>query len=103
MSNCNHHKNRFEIKLLKNIYDWDFCRNLHIACTDILALWLITYDSAHAQISAGQARASRANYQGRRLPCWVRDVVAQLFFKASNKVRTIALTNYQIETIFLPI
>ena len=68
MSNCNHHKNRFEIKLLKNIYDWDFCRNLHIACTDILALWLITYDSAHAQISAGQARASTGDYQGRRCP-----------------------------------
>ena len=55
---------------------------------DILAL-RTAYDSAHAQISAGQARASPADYQGRRLPCWVRDVVAQLFFKAFNKVRTI--------------
>ena len=61
------------------------------------------YDSAHAQISAGQARASPADYQGRRLPCWVRDVVVQLFFKASDKVRTITLTNHQIDIIFLPI
>jgi hypothetical protein len=49
------------------------------------------YDSAHAQISAGQARASPADYQGRRLPCWLREVVAQLFFKASNKVKKINL------------
>ena len=68
--------------------------------SDILALWLMYYDSAHAQISTGQARASRANYQGRRLPCWVRDVLAQLFFKASNKIRTIILIYHQIKIFF---
>ena len=60
----------------------DFYWNLHCGSY---------YDSAQAQICAGQARASPADYQGRRLPCWVRGVVAQLFFKASNKVRTIIL------------
>ena len=58
------------------------------------------YDSAQAQISGGQARASPPDYQGRRLPCWVRDVLAQLFFKASNTVRTIILINYQIKIFF---
>ena len=72
--------------------------------SDILALWLImtVRTRKFPPGKLGQALETiRAGVV--RLPCWVRDVVAQLFFKASNKVRTIALTNYQIETIFLPI
>ena len=69
--------------------------------SDILALWLImtVRTRKFPPGKLGQARgfrASPANYQGRRLPCWVRDVVAQLFFKAPNKVRTIIFINYQI-------
>ena len=71
--------------------------------TDILALSVAYYDGAHAQISTGQARASPEDCKGRRLPCWVSDVVVQLFFKAYDKVRTITLTNHQMEIIFLPI
>ena len=71
---------------------FDFYWNLHCGSY---------YNSAQAHICAGQARASPADYKGRRLPCWVRGVVPQLFFKASNKVRKIILIIIKWDIFFL--